>query len=452
MIGRVLFAITMMAGGPLSAHAEETPPDKSLFTQETLTGDWSGYRKQLEQSGVQLGADEIFDAMANPVGGEKQGAAFEGRFEMFANMDLGAIINWKGGLVHANAYLIHGNGLSSDDVGNLLTITNIGATPGTRLFDLWLQQSFLDDTLSVRLGQLAADDEFFVSQYATLFLNSTFGWPSILGVNLPSGGPAYPLATPGLRIRFAFSPSWILSTGFFNGDPAPVGPGNPQSRDASGAVLRTDGGLFWINELAYAASLGEDNLPGSYKFGGWYHDGDFADQRFGSLGHPLIDPASNEAPALHHGDFGFYAIADQLLWRMNGDSDKGLGVFFRAGGNPSDRNLIEFHLDGGLTCVGLLPGRDNDTLGLGMSYERVSANRRALAADLRAISGVNLPLPDFESAVELSYQAQLAPWWVAQPDAQFIIHPGVRLPDAQAPSARVPANALVLGMRTAVSF
>lgn len=56
-------------------------------------------------------------------------------------------------------------------------------------------------------------------------------------------------------------------------------------------------------------------------------------------------------------------------------------IFFCAGRDPSDRNLIEFHLDGGLTGTGLLPGLDNDTLGLGMSYERVSAGRRALAAD-----------------------------------------------------------------------
>lgn len=65
---------------------------------------------------------------------------------------------------------------------------------------------------------------------------------------------------------------------------------------------------------------------------------------------------------------------------------------------------------------------------------------------------MNLPLPDFEPALELSYQAQLAPWWVAQPDAQLIIYPGARLSDPQTPLARAPSNALVLGMRTAVSF
>jgi porin len=448
-------ATGLMAGAlPVTAAEERADEPASLFQQENLTGDWFGYRKQLEDAGIQIGADEIFDALANPVGGQKQGAAFEGRFEIFTNIDLGTALGWHGALLHANAYLIHGNGLSSDDVGNLLTVSNIGATPGTRLFSLWLQQSFLDDALSVRAGQIAADDEFFVSQYASLFLNSTFGWPSILGINLPSGGPAYPLATPGLRVRYAFSPALTLSTAVINGDPAPDGAGNPQRSDASGTNFRLNGGLFWISEFAYSINIaiGGDEVPGTYKIGGWYHDGRFDDQRLDSTGLSLADPASDGIPASHRGDFGGYVIADQLLWRTGGSSDRGLAMFFRAGGNPTDRNLIEFHLDGGVTVTGIVPGRDNDVLGFGMSYERVSATRRQLVDDLRNLTAIGLPGADFESALELSYQTQIAPWWVAQPDAQFILHPGARLPDFAAPSRAVPANALILGMRTAISF
>jgi porin len=434
------------------AQTRASSETDGLFLRDTLTGDWFGVRKDLADSGIQLGGDEILDALANPIGGRKQGAAFEGRLELFTNIDLG-LVGWKGALFHANAYLIHGNGLSYDDVGNLLTIGNIGATPGTRLFSAWVQQSFLDDALSIRAGQIAADDEFFVSQYAGLFINSTFGWPSILGINLPSGGPAYPLATPGLRIRYALSPALIVSTAVFNGDPAPQGPGNPQLRNAAGTDFRLDGELFWISEFAYSTSIAMngDNLPGTYKLGGWYHNGAFADQRFDATGDSLADPVSNGLPAMRRGDYGGYAIADQLLWRSDGDSDKGLGIFFRAGAGPADRNLIAFHFDGGLTYAGLLPGRGNDVLGIGMSYEQVGAAQRHLAEDLRNYASVP-QFPDFESALELSYQAQLAPWWVVQPDAQFIIHPGARLPDPANVSAPVPANALVLGVRTAVSL
>ncbi len=342
-------------GAGQDAHAD--PAGDSLFVREALSGSWSGYRSTLSDAGIVLGADEIADALGNPAGGEKQGEAFEGRFEVFANLDFTALLDWPGAIVHANAYQIHGKGLSADDVGNILTVGNIGATPATRLFALWLQQSLFDETVSIRLGQIAADDEFFVSQYAALFINTTFGWPSILGINLPSGGPAYPLATPGLRIKIALSPEWVISAALFNGDPAPAGPGDPQARDARGTAFRSDGGLFWIGEAAYTADIAlfGDNLPGTYKLGAWYHDGPFADEHYDTSGVSLADPTSNGMAARHRGDFGGYFIIDQLLLRRSGTSDQGLGLFLRAGGDPDDRNLIAFHADAGLTFAGLLP-------------------------------------------------------------------------------------------------
>ena len=50
----------------------------------------------------------------------------------------------------------------------------------------------------MKVGQLAADAEFVISEGGGYFLNGTWGWPSITAADLPSGGPAYPLATPGV--------------------------------------------------------------------------------------------------------------------------------------------------------------------------------------------------------------------------------------------------------------
>ena len=138
---------------------------------------------------------------------------------------------------------------------------------------------------------------------------------------------------------------------------------------------------------------------------------------------------------MHRGNFGGYVIFDQLLRRNSGSSDQGLGIFLRAGGDPGDRNLIEFHADAGLSDAGLLPGRDNDVAGIAMSYERISDARSALVSDINAVTGAGQPPADFESALELSYQAEIAPWWVAQPDVQVILHPNARLPNLAAPRA-----------------
>src|SRR5215210_5470595 len=59
-----------------------------------------------------------------------------------------------------------------------MTASGIEALPSTRLYELWLEQKFFDDKVALRAGQLAADTEFLVSQYATVFVNATFGWPA----------------------------------------------------------------------------------------------------------------------------------------------------------------------------------------------------------------------------------------------------------------------------------
>jgi porin len=49
---------------------------------------------------------------------------------------------------------------------------------------------------------LGADTEFFISDFAALYINGTFGGPDITLPDLPSfGGPNYPLATPGVRLK-----------------------------------------------------------------------------------------------------------------------------------------------------------------------------------------------------------------------------------------------------------
>jgi porin len=193
------------------------------------------------------------------------------------------------------------------------------------------------------------------------------------------------------------------------------------------------------------------DMPGSVKLGSWIHSGRFTDQRFDMSRISLADPASSGIAASHRGDYGGYLIMDQLLWRREGTSDSGLDGFLRVGGDPADRNLIELHMDGGFTYSGPF-GRTNDTVGIGLSYEQVSPARRDLSQDYGRIQGVQPPAPDFESVLEISYQAQVASWWIVQPDAQWIIHPGGRVLNLPNPPARLGSGAVVLGLRSAVAL
>ena len=71
-----------------------------------------------------------------------------------------------------------------------------------RLYELWLERSF-GDWGSIRFGQLAADGEFATPMAPAPWSTAPSAGPAALAGTLPAGGPAYPLASPGVRLAWA---------------------------------------------------------------------------------------------------------------------------------------------------------------------------------------------------------------------------------------------------------
>jgi porin len=433
-----------------------SPHEGDFWTRDALTGNWGGLRSKLEDKGIDIDADTIDEVLGNPSGGTRQGAIYEGRLELIATVDLAKTLGWTGATAHANAYQIRGRGLSANNLGNnLATVSDIEAARSFRLFDLWIEQSLFNTTLTIRAGQIAADDEFFISPTAATFINSTFGWPAIMGADLPSGGPAYPLATPGLRVKYAATQTISALAGLFNGDPAGSGTGNPQLRDASGTAFRIGGSALAILEGGYAVNQdpAATGLPASYKLGLWFHSGQFADQKFDTTGLSLASPASSGIPAMHQHDGGGYLVLDQALFNETKPESRNISVFLRVSGAPSDRNPVDLYADAGITLTGFVAGRANDTLGFAVAVARIGANARSLDEDVRSFTGLDTPVRDEETAFELTYRAQVTPWWSLQPDLQFIRHPrGGVAPQGSPPGTQAIPDAVVLGLRSAIVF
>jgi porin len=457
--GAGALGLTLAAAVVVPASAAEPPASAGgLWSRETLTGEWGGLRTRMREAGLVLGLTENSEVLGNVSGGQRQGYDYMGRTELSADLDLGRLVGWHGALIHANLYQIHGRGLGADNLdGNILDPSNIEANRTTRLFDAWLQLSVWNDRMSVRLGQLAADDEFLVSQYAAAFLNGTFGWPAMMSANLPGGGAAYPLATPGIRVRYAPTPSWSWQTAVFNGDPAgkpASGDSDPQMRDRLGLDFSTDGGAFVISELAYAPPA-DKVLPTAYKLGVWYHSGAFPDQRYDT--DDGLQAVTGGAARQDRSDYGLYAVIDQMLLPKAGAPGQGLGGFLRLGGSPQDdRNPVSVYADGGLTYTGPFEGRDGDVAGIAFSYAGIGGGARDYDGDYNAAHPTaTRPVRDYEAAIEATYQIAAAPWWRIQPDIQYIIHPGGSVASPTADStqpASAMGDALILGVRTTVTF
>ncbi|MGH6935739.1 MAG: carbohydrate porin, partial [Methylocella sp.] len=270
------------------------------------------------------------------------------------------------------------------------------------------------------------------------------------------GGPNYPLATPGVRLKVIPTDQIALLAAIFNGDPAGTGfTGLQEVKNPSGTNFRLKDPPFLISEAQYKYNQGPDSqgLAGTIKFGGWYHFGRFDDNHFGIDGRSLASPLSNGRPLVHLGDFAVYGVVDQMLWRLPGDAPKkGIGGFARIAAGPSNRNLINFYAEAGLNFIGIWKGRPDDTLGCAAAFSQLSPSISALDRDTAFFAGQALPIRTYELALEVTYQAQVGPSWIVQPDFQYIFRPSGGVIDPVNPSLGKIPDAAVFGLRTSISF
>jgi porin len=436
---------------------DETLPPELQPTIASSIPVLAQFKKGLFDLGYNLQMTYFADGLSNPTGGVKQGAAYEGVLYMVLDADLAKIAGLDGLSFRINAYQIHGRQLSAYNIFNLATVDSIEARPATRLFELWVEQKF-GDLASIRIGQLAADNQFFISEFGnTLYVNSTFGWPVIFASDLPGGGgPNYPLATPGVRLKVTPENQLVLLAGLYNGDPAGTGfTGLEQIKDPAGLNFRLRDPPLLMTEAQYMYNQDKtgQGLAGTVKLGAWYHFGKFDDEHFSVGGKSLAAPSSNGMAQTHDGDYGVYGVVDQMLWRLPGDDPKkGVGAFARVAFSPSDRNLISLYAEGGINFMGLWERRPDDNFGLAASFSQLSPGLGDLDRERAFFEEAALPSRDYELVVELTYQAQIVAGWTVQPDFQYIFHPGGGAINPVNPlTGRIP-DAAVLGIRTAISF
>ncbi len=443
-----MVAVVLAGASTSTLAADDGPQDgitpPSIATSLPQNGDPAGARKRLAERGIVYSLMYTSDVLANVDGGLKRGTVVQGKIEGTLAIDLEKLINLKDLSFFANVFQIHNTGrIRRDYVGGINTIAAIEAVPSTRLSELWLERKLSNGSASVRVGQLVADSEFFFATTHLLFLESD--WATIAAVNLPSGGPAYPLSTPGVRVKWDPHVNVSLLLALFNGDPAGPGEGDEQIRNRHGLEFRVRDPAFWIAEAQLRANQGKTDsaLARTWKLGAWSHVGSFDDQRYAWDGSLLADPAGIGEALRRKGNAGIYAVLEQQLYRpVGGDAESGISVFTRISGSPSDRNLVDFFIDGGIVLAGMIASRPADKFGASFMYTRFSDSVRAFDRDTILFNGPGVPIRDFEGSVELTYAAQIVPGWTVQPMATRIWHP----------SGDATRDATVVGVRTFLKY
>lgn len=400
-----------------------------LWDQDTLTGDWGGLRKTLESDGFKVTPTWTQEFFGNPTGGIKQGIEENGLFNVALDFDLGQMTDGavQDLSIHTNAMYIYGPGLSPGYVGDFSNTSNIQGYNTVRLQELWLQKWFWDKRLSLKVGNIAIDTEFFQSSSASLFINGTFGTFDLIANNI-SNAPVYPLASPGVRLQFLPTSKFYVMSGVYS-----MNLNETQPTDAHGTDFAMDGhsGLLVMSEAGFLLnqSPNDRGLQGTYRIGSlvetanWYNWGSQAQNALGTGN--LQGAGAN---------YSVYGIIDQQIYS---EEDKTISLFMRGGGAPSNVNFVNAYIEGGFNFAGFIPGRANDIAGIGMAHAHVSGN----FSDSQVLQG-GMAYTE-ESVLETTYKAQINPWWTVQPDFQYIMNP----------SGVVGShNAVVLGVRTSVAF
>lgn len=405
----------------------------ALFAQEAVSLARGSSRDSPDETvlavppvrGIEFPVSLTTEVLGNVAGGTSPRVIWESLFNVGVALDLGKVAGWKGGNLSVRVIYPQGDGLTDKAVHDFNTLSNIDGYDSLRLYDAWLQQEFADGKFSVRIGQLLADAEFFDSDYAALFLNSSSGAIPLVSQNL--NPPIFPTAAPGIRLLARPSDSFYAEAAIFSGDAGDPTTNNKHNtrlsfRSADGALVFAEAGYNWNAKPkdAAAAPLGPPALAGSYKLSGYYDSKEFADSGGGSP---------------HRGDYSIYFVFDQELWHPQGSAERALSCFVRMGAAPDDRNTVTWYGDAGLSYQGLFASRDQDTLGLAFSHTELSH---------KLVDDSGRPLRSHhEEVLELTYQAVCGSHMSIQPDLQFIFNPGATEP------AR---TAIVCGVRLNVQF
>ncbi len=427
LIGRTLFGVTAL----LSA----TPRPAEAAGDDELHG-WSGIKDRWRQAGVNIDIGDSEEFWTNPVGGSRSSANYIGATVVDVTLDLarlyhgGADREGQWGELEVSGVDIRGRPFSNVPLYAFNQTSTSEADPNLRLYELAYSYHPSGDAIEVRIGKLDLSRDFMVSDTAQDLLNGSFGWPMMPSNNLYDQGPASPLATPALRLRYDVSDDWTLLIAV--GDDNPTGartfnnPNDPwnQNQDPSGTRFNFGTGTLAMAEAQHSVSIGK--LLGSYKAGVIVDSGTF--------------PLQADASTQRRGNWLVYAILDQTLFR-----DPAVGrlhgfVRWQYTG-LADRNEIVSALDAGLSLHRPF-GRRHDLVAFGFGYAAPSRFLTTTEPSGRTEARQN------EYHLELTYRAQLSSWLSLQPDLQGLIAPsgGVYV------SGRRVRDALILGLHAGLSL
>lgn len=385
-------------------------PDYSgdFLERAYVLGDFGGRRTAWAEKGFtfDIVSNQYFQSVVD--GGLDTGSAYGGTINYNVNVDFDRMGLIPGGLLQMRAASRYGSSVN-DKSGTIVPVNTYATYPTTSNLDedvpFWLPAinytQFLSEQFALGFGKydtLDSPNEFSGGRGQSQYWNMNLIMPLSPLLIVPNVTTAVTAVwMPNSKLQITGMVGTITDTSNTSG------------------FDDFDDGLFGTLMLTYQYKLAE--LPGGLVFMPGYGWGrDFTEIN------PRINILDGQFAPSTKDDTWFVSLeAWQYLWTEgaadqpvdinNGRQDlEGVGVFARLQFADADTNPMDFSISGGINAKGLIPGRDNDAMGIAYAYNSLETGRFFDAVGIA----------DSSSVLEAFYNVELTPATHLTLDVQVI--------------------------------
>lgn len=323
-------------------------------------------------------------------------------------------------------YFINNNGShpNASQVGSIQGIDNIEVgTDTAKLYELWTEQSFFGETLSVLIGLHDLNSEFMVNDMTANFIKPTFQVNQEFAQSGQNGPSIFPTTSLAGRVKYLPTEESYAMAAVFDGVP-----GNPSRPHGTHIDLRSRDGLLLIAEAGFTPKAADqgDSAPNKFALGAWMYTKKFDD---------LLDVDGNGDPVKRRSE-GAYLLSSYQFYHDK-ETRHDLGAFFRGGVGDGDSGQVDWFYATGIVGNGWMPTRPDSEIGLGFTQSH--NGEKYMQSVIAASSNADRS----EYGLDFYYRDTLCRGVNVQPSVQYIINPG---------TDTVTKNATIVGVRFDINF